>query len=201
MYLLNCIVVSASVPYFGTSVVSEKIFTNLVVAFICLIIKSIPSYVSVLCTALPNYTYHQSTYFIYTIYFSIFTKARICVSHVFQLNFSAGDRLVEQEEEGKHTSTNFIQPVTTHPFLFSFLRNITLGDAVLEGSEAIFSENKFMNGNGQAFAQLCNVAKVTWHSNIILMADDMPLTLQVRKGRVKEVWGKGRNGRGGRGKK
>lgn len=60
----------------------------------------------------------------------------------------------------------------------SYARNITIGGGVEEGSEATFSNNKFMEGNGQAFAQLCNFAKIKWHNNTVLTTNGMPLRVQ-----------------------
>ncbi|KAG0714578.1 hypothetical protein GWK47_013865 [Chionoecetes opilio] len=70
----------------------------------------------------------------------------------------------------------------------SYLSTMTAGQQVLEGSEAVFSGNTIMKGNGQAFAQLCTVARLTWHNNTVLAEDHMPLTLQDPECGTKRDW-------------
>lgn len=49
---------------------------------------------------------------------------------------------------------------------------------MLAGSEAVFADNYIVEGNGQAFVQLCTVARLVWRNNTVLTASDMPLRLQ-----------------------
>ncbi|XP_045124347.1 uncharacterized protein LOC123512179 isoform X2 [Portunus trituberculatus] len=70
----------------------------------------------------------------------------------------------------------------------TYVRTITGGQEVLEGSEAIFSGNRLTSGNGEAFASLCSVDKLSWQNNYVRGFSDMPLRFQNARCTTKRDW-------------
>lgn len=70
----------------------------------------------------------------------------------------------------------------------TYFRNITRGLEVLEGSEATFSGNRLIKGNGHAFVHLCTVDKLSWQNNDVLNFSDMPLRFQDAKCMTRRDW-------------